>query len=486
VLTKRRITTLDRKYLDSQLDVSEVTPEIASQNVFVFARYFLGVTPFQWQGVFLRAMQEERLLAAVTPRQCGKTLAISIDALWNAVYNKKPTGKGVTTICIVSATEEQAKKVLADIIDLVYKGDYEVEMLTKGKVKKYFSSQIATKGKSKSHLKFRDGSQIICLPATDAVRGYSFSKVYVDEAAFLENPNFLSEKIEPTVAFTKGSIILTSTPAGIGGPFYTLFDPEDKRRQHRYYRLWFGKESMVEPELQRDLQLLKEEAIAGGKLNAYYQEYEAEFTSSVDLFLSPSKIESMTTEDLRLHPLESFYDVGLDETISIGVDFGMSVSKTVITVVSYSDSDGAVRLLNQFVYEYGTDAFVVDDIVKLYHRYRADFLVIDYCPESYFAAEQMRSRGLALFEFRFGSMKVSAYNSLRQWINKGSILIPNDGTADLRLELSSLRERKTNLTTKIEKPQGGSDDRADSLLLACYPFFEYSEAARTAVGAFYV
>ena len=486
MFSKRRITSLDRKHLSSQLDVAEVTPELAESNVFVFSKYFLGVTPFLWQSVLLRAMQEEQLLAAVTPRQVGKTMALSIDALWNTFYNKKPTGKGVTTICIVSATEEQAKKVLADIADLIYKGDYEVEVLTRGKVKKYFSSQIATKGKSKSHLKFRDGSQIICLPATDAVRGYSFSKVYVDEAAFLEHPNFLSEKIEPTVAFTKGSIVLTTTPAGIGGTFYALFDPDDKRRKHRYTRLWFGKESMVEPDLQRDLELLKEEAIAAGKLNAYYQEYEAEFTSSVDLFLSPQKVDAMTSEELRLHPKESYYDRGLDETISIGVDFGMSVSKTVITIVSYSESTNEVVLLNQFAYDYGSDAFVLDDVIRLYHSYGAEYLVLDYCPESYFVTEQLKSRGLVPFEFRFRTMKIPAYNSLRQWINKGSIRVPSQGTSELRLELSSLRERSTNLNTKIEKPTGGSDDRADSLMLACYPFFEYSEAGRTQVGAFYV
>lgn len=485
-MNKYEITEEDRLFLKEQLSVEQLTPESARDNVFVFAKFFLGLEPFEWQSVFLRKMEEERFMAAVTPRQCGKTTALAVHALWNSFYNRKPKKEGNTLIAIVSSTEEQSQKVLNDIKNLMFNGDRVVEQLTKGKAKKFFTSQIARKGSNKSRLKFKNGCEILCLPATDAVRGYSLSVVYVDEAAFLEDEHFLEEKVEPTVAFTKGKVILTTTPRGIGGAFYDLFDPEDRRLIHRYNRVWFGRAAMTEEALERELNTLKAEAEAKGTLNNYFQEYEAEFTSSVDLFLSPAKVDAIQDSGVTLHPDGLRFEKDSYETISMGVDFGMSVSKTVITVVSFNELDRKVRLLAQYSYEYGTDAFVVEDIARLYHAFETDMLVIDYCPESYFATEQMRGRGLDPFEFKFRTMKIGAYNSLRQWINRGDLLLPEDGVYDLTLELKSLREKQSNFTTKIEKPPGGSDDRADSLMLACYPFFEASEANITPPGAFVV
>lgn len=475
-MNKYVVSEEDREFIKEQYTLEELSPSAAEDNVFVFAKYFLGVEPFEWQSVFLREMEGSQFLAAVTPRQCGKTTAIAIHALWSALYNRKPKKEGYTHIAIISATEEQSQKVLNDIKNLMFIGDSTVRKLTNGKADKFFTSQLARKGSNKSRQKFKNGSEILCLPATDAVRGYSLSIVYVDEAAFLEDEHFLEEKIEPTIAFTKGKVILTTTPRGIGGAFYSLFDPDDKRNVHRYNRIWFGRESMVEEVLQRQLDVLKAEADAKGTLNNYYQEYEAEFTSSVDLFVSSAKVDACMDSDVYLHPDGVMFEKDAYETISIGVDFGMSVSKTVITVVSYNELDNKVRLLAQYAYEYGTDAFIVDDLVRVYHRFQADMLVIDFCPESYFATEQMRGRGLDPFEFKFRTMKIGAYNSLRQWINRGALVLPAEGVYDLTLELKSLREKQSNFTTKIEKPPGGSDDRADSLLLACYPFFEASEA----------
>lgn len=484
-MEKYRISPEDIEWLKGQFQASEISPKAAEENVFLFSKHFLGVEPFVWQGVFIRAMEEHDLLAAVTPRQCGKSMALSIHALWNAFYNRRPTKNGTTRIAIISSTEEQAMKLLGDIRSLMFLGDRHVEQLTKGKVKKYFTGQSHRKGNTKTHLKFKNGSEIICLPATNAVRGYSLSFVYVDEAAFLEDSNFLEEKVEPTVAFTKGKVILTTTPAGVGGGFYDLFDPDSKRGVHRYTRLWFGKEAMVEDQLQRNLDLLRQEAEAKGKLGQYLQEYEAEFTSSIQLFFSTRKVDAATTDDFNLVHYSNFIKPA-GQVVSVGVDFGMTVSKTVITVVAYDEYDKKISVLSQYVYDYGTDAFVVDDVIRLVHSYSADILVIDYCPESYFATEQMRSRGLDPFLFNFRTMKIGAYNGLRQWMNRGDLLIPLDGTDALRFEMKSLREKHTNLTTKIEKPHGGSDDRVDSLMLACYPFLEYSEVDMTATEVFLV
>ena len=75
------------------------------------------------------------------------------------------------------------------------------------------------------HINFSNGSRVLSLPSTsDGLRGWSGNCVCLDEAAFIYKLDEILQGIAPTLTRDPDSeLILTTTPAGMNGPFYELY-----------------------------------------------------------------------------------------------------------------------------------------------------------------------------------------------------------------------------------------------------------------------
>lgn len=301
------------------------------------------------------------------------TLCQAVIALWAVTYNMIPTGTTKTTnIGIVSKSEDQAKKVMSDIRDLIIIGDNRISQLTGGKVKNFFTNNIKKGGAdNRTELTFKNG-KIICLPPTDKARGYSLSLLMIDEAAFIDDDVYY-KSIEPTVAKTGGSIILTSTPNGQHGFFFDEFDPFGKLDTHTYNRLWFSYEVIKDVDETMFLKLEEKRTMYFniGKDKEFRQEYEADFLTDTSAFFESDMV-----------------DKGIDNTLSVkdsynkpcnmGIDFGMVHSNTVVTISTIDEEDNII-LLYQKIYPYGDDDHLIDDIEALRKRFNIDKIIPDDC-----------------------------------------------------------------------------------------------------------
>lgn len=436
--------------------------ETAKRDTVYFARHLLGIDPYLWQYAFWKKIDERKKRVIVTtPRQVGKSLADSVFALKAAVFNTFPSGiDGKTNIGIISATDEQSKKLMGEIRRLIAVGDDYIYDKTKGKVKKFFSSKIdgsPQAANNKTAITFSNGNMIVCLPPTDRVRGYTFSYVFVDEAAFIEEESVFFECIEPTVSKTNGFIIMTSTPNGQQGFFFDLFDPDDKLETHEYERIWVHWSMINDPQHRGMIKDKKKFYYETGREKEFKQEYDALFTSQVSAFFESSDVDAGIDENLYPQQFSN-------EETYMGVDFGMVNSNTVISVVRKNKE--VIELVYDYVYKPGEDVDIDLDISGLMNQYSSVKVIVDDCPQGDYIIKKLESRGVPLTKMSFRSEKVAKYTAFRAKLRQKMVnYYKNPG---LIKQMKALQEIATPATTKIEKPSGGKDDMIDSLVIASY------------------
>lgn len=455
-------------WIQSGIPESTVKLSKSKKDLTYYAVNQIGINPLLWQKVAIwdKISAGQKRIAVCTGRQAGKSMAVGVLALWAAKENIFPAGLTKKThVGIVSATEEQSKKLMAEIKRVMIIGDQHVEKITKGKVKKYFtgsldSGQSATN--NKTTITFNNGNQIVCLPPTNRVRGYSFSYMVVDEAAFLEDNDIFFDSIEPTVAQTNGTIVLTSTPNGQQGFYYDVFDPEDKYDTHEYDRFWLHYERLGNEDMIEAIKAKKILYYATGKERHFQQEYDALFTTQVSAFFESVDVDNMFMDGL----------VKVDEykgQCDLSVDFGMVNSHTVITVSRLSKDDQIERLWH-YRYNFGTDDKIIEDIEGLLKRFNVQRIIPDDCPEGYYVIQQMEEKGWNVKPMSFKRDKVSKYVAFRSWLRQKKIHSYKDTV--LEQEMKAMQEEETPRSTKICKPYGGTDDEIDSFIMSCYFFLE--------------
>lgn len=232
-----------------------------------------------WQKEVVEA---EGNLCIKSGRQVGKSTVIAVKV---GEYTTKNPKKSVM---IISATERQAyllySKVLGYLLD-------------------NYKSQIK-KGKdrpTKSEIKLTNGTVIRCLPTGldgIGIRGYTVDMLIADEAAYI--PEDVWPAVTPMLATTKGSIILLSTPKGIGNYFYEAYHSPTFRKWH------VSSEDC--PRISKDFLEFEKKRLT--KLQ-YMQEYKGEFTENLRQLFSDSLIkECMQLE--REQGSRGFFFMGVD------------------------------------------------------------------------------------------------------------------------------------------------------------------------------
>jgi len=155
----------------------------------------------------------------------------------------------------------------------------------------------------------------------------------------------------------------------------------------------------------------------------------------------------------------------------LAIDYGMTSCHSVITIVA--EINTTIKLLLQHSFPLGSDDALIIPMVKdLMGRFRIVKFIGDDCPQGYRTNRELE--GLGEFErFNFRSDSAAAernrgYFTFRAALYQGRIKYPN--IPELIIELKGLQEETLKITTNIAKPNGGFDDRADSFMMACFPF----------------
>jgi len=427
----------------------------------------LGIKPLPWQIKILNWLDEgQKRIIICTPRQVGKSLLLSGFALKAMDMNLFPAGvTKKTKIGIISKTEQQAMKIISDIKDYIKMGDLHVQTMTAGKVKNYFSNKIdrtQNASNNKSQITFKNGCSIISLPPTGKIKGYSFSYLFIDEAAHIDNPDTYYIDSEPTVNATNGTIVLTSTPNGRQGFYFDIFDPYEEQDVHEYKRFWLHYNDLHNQEMIDRILEKKQQYYSRGQEKRFEQEYDAKFTVQASSFFDNDDVTGMFVDDL--FKVENF-----GGACDLSVDFGMVNSHTVITVSRLNDS-GVIERLYHYRYDFGKDDNLIDDIEALMGRFNVQRIIPDNCPEGYSWIQEMEKRGWNVKPMGFRKDKVNKYFTFRSWLRQGKIKSYKDKVLDN--EMAALQEEETVRSTKIYKPHGGTDDMIDSFVMSCYFFLE--------------
>lgn len=427
-----------------------------------------GVVPRDYQFKMLDYMFKYDRVAGVTSRQIGKSLSIGLFTFWAAYNNVKPTGTPKKTrIGIVSRTEDQAKKLLKDIYAVVQMADERYSRMTEGNPyhqKAYFTNMMIEKP-TQFRLEWAGGS-IEIYPPTGSVRGNSFSYLFIDEADFLksEDPDyFFNSEASPTVKATRGNIVLLSTPRGTPSYFFNIIRPNNDDAAMGWKRIWLPWTCNEEEEDMKTGWEERQRYITKGDEMSFKIEYEASFLSGKHSYFNPEMIEKAI--DSSIQEEYEWY-----EGVTVGLDFGDTHSRTVVTVVHNDPSTNITRLLyiKEFPAGYN-NADLPAYFKSIRSRYRIKEIVVDDCVGGKTAIELLRRDGWNLKLFQFKRDKHEYYEYLKVAFANQRIKLYNEPA--LIAQLKGIESNETAAgNIQIKKPRGGQDDMCDSLVMATSPF----------------
>lgn len=162
----------------------------------------LGIEPDPWQRDLLTSTDKHVILNC--SRQSGKSTIVAILALHYALVHLE------SLVLILSPSQRQSGELLKKIVIFYRK----------------LGRARQSRGNSATTLEFRNGSRIVALPSSESTtRGFSSpSLVLLDEAAQVSDELYYS--VRPTLAVSRGRLILLSTPRGKRGIFWSAWTEE--------------------------------------------------------------------------------------------------------------------------------------------------------------------------------------------------------------------------------------------------------------------
>ena len=166
---------------------------------------------YTWQD---QVLATEGNLILRSGRQVGKSEVISEKCKDYALKNKNKT------VMVIAFVERQALLIFSKILSKIYRED--PKMILAGENKP-----------TKHKICLKNGTEIYCFAAGETgygIMGYTIDLLIADEAAFINEEVWNS--VIPTLAATKGSVWLLSTPKLKEGFYYDCFEDEDYTNFH--------------------------------------------------------------------------------------------------------------------------------------------------------------------------------------------------------------------------------------------------------------
>lgn len=175
------------------------------ENYMKIVHVDLGMVDFilrDYQKEFILLMKEHRFVAASMARQIGKSQTVAGFILWFIIFHKnKKVG--------ILANKLDAAWEIMDRIQFAYQN-----------LPLWMQHNVIDWNKGTFTLE--NGSKVSAASsAPNNVRGKSFSLVYVDESAFVPDPEKFFKSVNATISSGKTTkLVQTSTPNGIANHFY--------------------------------------------------------------------------------------------------------------------------------------------------------------------------------------------------------------------------------------------------------------------------
>lgn len=467
-----KLTTEElNQYYDFAKPPKKFSMAFAKKHPYTWLYHVCGVKPRDYQFKMLDAMYKYGKVAGVTSRQIGKSVMTAGFSFWAAYNNIYPSGmEKKTTVVIVSHTEDAAKKLLNEVSSFVQMADRRMALYSKGRADydtAYFSGRYSAKP-TQYKLEW-SGGKIIVLPPTDKVRGNSASVLIIDEADFLksDDPDYFFNSVAlPTTTATKGKVFLWSTPRGTPSYYHNIIRPQNDEPLEGWHRIWFpwtiadGIDTLIDYVWDVRNQYIKK----GDELD-FKIEYEASFLSGKHTFFNPEIIDNAVDETLQEE-----YD--WHRPVTLGLDFGDTHSRTVLTCVDYNAESNTTTLLwyKEFPagYNNGDIGTYID---TLRNRYLIRDIVVDDCVGGKTAIEILRRKRYNLKLFQFKRDKNEYYEYLKVAFANKRIKLYR--ALDVIAQLKSIESHETaSGNIQIRKPAGGRDDICDAFVMACSPYIK--------------
>ena len=473
--------------------------ESCSDNIGVFAEKMLGVRLYAWQMKVLSSITDprvvQRFFVVITSRQIGKSLSVAVLSLWGCIFNKFPGGVyGNTAVGIVSASDDQAKKLLYEMKRLIRMGDLFIKenyVDEDGKSllgDEFFSDLLAedepnntTTITFKSHnpdrhgefvlVGSKTGSFIKSYPPTSKVLGNTFSLVVIDEAGLTESitDKFFDEYILPTGNKMNARFIVLSTPWQPAGIFYRLVDPDNLYEERKdLMRFSFDVDAirLEDPEYHKGLMERIRIMKSDGKLAEVQRAYYCRFVKDEKVFFDPDKVRGVFDKELFKHEKSVL-------PVDLGVDFGaQKVSQTVLTLTRLSENKELTRVYDH-VYGATEDETLIEDIKELKKRFNVQRIIPEVCPQGNHFIKKMIDLGWDVHPVEPRTDKVRLYGAMRSKVHTGKVKSYSDDK--LLEEFLAVENHPSRQRSNVGVPVGYSDDRIDSFVYSSYFFLDDDE-----------
>lgn len=332
---------------------------------------------WEFQEKMIETFFENRWSINLLPRQMGKTITVAAFILHYAIFNSQ---KSVGILANKGAT---AREILSRVKRMI-------ENLP-------FFLQPGVKEYNKGTVEFGNGSSVMAAgTSNDAIRGFSFNVVYLDEFAFVDNADEFFTSTYPVISSGKDTkVIITSTPNGMN-LFYKLWtEANSKRNKFIPIKVHWSENP------NRD-EKWKEETLANIGQRQFDQEYGCKFYGSSGTLISGEKLSCLTWDDPMMqddkmttyeNPIEGHtYLCTVDVAEGVGSDFSV-IHVTDITsmpyrqIVVYRDNRISPIVLTEVVHRIATkynEAYILVETnsigsqvgVFLHNEYEYENLII--------------------------------------------------------------------------------------------------------------
>ena len=233
-----------------------------------------GLIPFDlydYQQDLIKTLEEHRYVIVKSARQSGKSVTSLGYILHYVLFNK-------TKIVGMLANKASTSRELLGRLQTAYQH-----------LPKFLQQGIVEW--NKGNLELENGSKIIASStSSSAIRGYSFSLLFLDEFAFVQRTiaDAFIKSVYPTISSGKDTkIIMVSTPNGYN-LFYKFWnDAVEGNNQFKTFKIHWT--SIPE----RD-QEWRKKIISDIGEEAFRQEYEADFLGSSNTLISYEKLQELS------------------------------------------------------------------------------------------------------------------------------------------------------------------------------------------------
>ena len=404
------IIKVDQEFLDRMERLRsperESLLEACSVNVAVFAQKMLDIRLRAWQVYAISRITNpdnlKKFFVMITSRQIGKSMAAAIFSLWCITFNKLPGGiENNTSICIISAGDVQAKKLLREIKKLINRGDVHMKNTYLGEDgssmfgDEFFSDLLdPDAANNTSTISFiahdpsthgdillkgsKSGSTVVSYSPTSSVLGETFSLVIVDEAGKTDRitDEFFYEFLLPTGDQRRAKFLILSTPWQSAGFYYRMVNPDEIYEEMDDVEVFSFDITAIELEDPEGYAIRKKQIDklnADGKTSEVQRAYYCRFVKSEINYFDPDKVHEAFMPSHK--SVRTF-----KEPVDIGVDFGGERnSKTVVTVSWLNEKDDNVYRMHHKYYEPGKDLSLISDIADMKKVFNIQRIIVDDC-----------------------------------------------------------------------------------------------------------